>query len=305
MINAPGVYDIPADEYHADPCPEPSLSSSIAKLLVSPGGTPRHAWETNPRLNPNYVADESDKFDLGNAAHSLVLRDPQSFAILEFDDFRSRVAKAARDAARAEGKIPLLAKNWDRVRDMARAARCELDEHHDAHDAFTNGKPEQTLIWREDKVWCRARLDWLPDMGPFYDDYKSTSASADPDLWDKAMMGMGFDFQAAFYLRGIRALGLWDKPVFRFVVQENYAPFALSVVALMPGALDLASRDVEIAIRRWSECLAFNSWPGYPKRTCYIDSPPWREAQKMAREVREHDASQADIRRAADAQAPL
>ena len=40
-IAAPDVHDMPAEVYHADPCPEPSLSSSdqTAKSgVASPGG---------------------------------------------------------------------------------------------------------------------------------------------------------------------------------------------------------------------------------------------------------------------------
>ena len=37
------------DEYHADPCPTPSLSSGIARVLWA--NTPMHAWFKHPRLN--------------------------------------------------------------------------------------------------------------------------------------------------------------------------------------------------------------------------------------------------------------
>ena len=32
-VPGPGFYSMSAAQYHADPCPEPSLSSSIAKVL--------------------------------------------------------------------------------------------------------------------------------------------------------------------------------------------------------------------------------------------------------------------------------
>ena len=70
MITKPGVYDLPMAEYHADPCPEPSLSSSIIRLLCS--ASPLHAWTAHPRLNAAYVAEESDRFDVGTAAHALL-----------------------------------------------------------------------------------------------------------------------------------------------------------------------------------------------------------------------------------------
>jgi hypothetical protein len=34
MIDQPGVYDIPAEQYHADPCPQPSLSAAIRLYVL-------------------------------------------------------------------------------------------------------------------------------------------------------------------------------------------------------------------------------------------------------------------------------
>ena len=76
MIEAPGIYDgIPENDYHADPVgPAPSLSASIAKLLVLK--SPRHAWLAHPRLN-KAKAEEVEKAkrarDVGTATHKLVL----------------------------------------------------------------------------------------------------------------------------------------------------------------------------------------------------------------------------------------
>lgn len=301
-IDKPGVYDLSAEAYHADPCPEPSLSSSIAKLLVTPGATPMHARHECPRLNPDYEPEESEKFDLGKAAHSMILRDPQAFEIIYAGDWRTAIAKEKRDAARKAGKIPMLEHQYEEAVQMVAAARVQLDAHSEG-PLFVDGKPEQTMVWFEGDVTCRARLDWRPNSSRFYPDYKSTGASADPDLWQRTMYGMGADMQAAFYIRGIRALKLCDRPEFRFVVQENYKPFALSVVGLKPGALDLADRQVERAIAIWSDCRRANRWPGYPTRTCWIDAPAWHEATLMAREVRTEDAKA--IERSQKAQAPL
>lgn len=301
-ITAPGVYDMTADEYHADPCAEPSLSSSIAKMLVTPGTTPLHARHDCPRLNPAYEPEERSIFDLGAAAHSLFLGDPRDFEVCDFPDWRAKGAPFAREQARKAGKIPILTKHWERTIEMVQAARAQLDGHEEG-PLFTDGKPEQTIVWRDGDVWCRARLDWMPKSANLYPDYKSTGASADADCWSRTMYGMGADMQAAFYLRGIRALRLSDRPEWRFVVQENYAPFALSVIGLTPGALDLAERQVERAIEIWGECRRRNTWPGYPRRTCWIEVPTYHEERIMARETREHEAEK--LQQAREAQKPL
>lgn len=303
-ITEPGVYDdIPADEYHADPCAEPSLSSSIAKLLVTPGGTPMHARNECPRLNEFYEPEESEKFDLGAAAHALLLRDRRAFAIIDAPDWKKQATRDLRDVARVAGKIPILAEQYERAVEMVTSARIQLDRHEEGRHLFLDGVPEQTIVWREGEVLCRARLDWRHDNGPFFPDYKSTAASADPDLWSRTMYGMDADMQAAFYLRGIRALKLHERPQWRFVVQENYKPFALSVIGLMPGALDLADRQITRAIDIWAACLRENRWQGYPTRTCWVDAPEWREAGILNREARDADGKQ--LQRAREAQAPL
>lgn len=308
-IDKPGVYDISAEEYHADPCPEPSLSNSIAKLLVT--RTPRHAWAAHPRLNPGFERQDAEKFDLGSAAHSLMLHDPQAFEIIDAADWRTKEAKAARERARDAGKIPLLTEQWERTQMMVRSARRQLDTHQEAADAFTNGAPEKTLIWQEGDVWCRARLDWLPNAGAIFDDYKTTAASADPDAWVRILYGIGFDMQAAFYRRGIKALKLARDPEFRFIVQELDEPFALCAIGLAPSALDLADHKVARALDIWNTCRKANVWPGYPDHTCYIEAPPWHEAQFLARDERADDTlrrakpTREQLQQAMEAQAPL
>lgn len=290
-ITAPGIYLVSAADYHADNfLPEPSLSSSIAKLLVTPGTTPLHAWTECARLNPDHEPDEQEKFDLGKAAHSLMLRDPQEFEIIDAPDWKKKDAQEKRFIARAAGKIPLLTDQFARATEMVAAARKQLDQHEEGRNFFVDGKPEMTMVFREDDVLCRARVDWQPNSGIYWPDYKSTAASADPDSWQRTGYGMGVDVQAAFYLRGLRALG-FDKAQFRFAVQENYKPFALSVIGLMPGALDLADRKVERALAVWRECRRTNTWPAYPRRTAWIDAPAYHEAAVLNREVRDAEAA--------------
>lgn len=287
MIREPGVYEMSAETYHADPVmAAPSLSSSVGKLLIE--RSPLHAWAAHPRLNPGYEAEHKTEFDLGSAAHALMLGDPRNFSVLDFDDWRKKEAKEARDVARATGKIPLLAHQWAQVERMVAIGKKQLAAHEDAADAFTAGKPELTLIWREGDVWCRVRPDWLHDdrRKPIRD-YKTTSASAEPDAFGRTLYGMGYDFQAAFYRRGVRALGLCVDPVFELVAQEVDAPHALSVIGLPPAAIDLAERKVEEAINYWGWCLKNDSWPGYPARTAYVDPPAYHEARWLDREARD------------------
>lgn len=272
----PGIYAMSAAEYHADPCDAASLSASLAHELLTRSAW--HAWIAHPKLNPAYQREEGERFDLGTAAHAYLLEGESGFAIIEAPDWRTKLAKDARDDARRHGKIPLLADRWGDVQGMAVAATRQLDAHEDRPRPLAGGTPEQTLIWREGEIWCRARLDWLHDDRKTIDDLKTTGASANPEVWTRALFGAGHDVQAAFYLRGLKALTGIDAR-FRFVVQENFPPYALSVIGLAPDALAHAEQKVAHAIACWQHCLETDTWPGYPRQTCWATVPPWEEAR--------------------------
>ncbi len=277
-----GIHTIPAATYHADPCPEPSLSSSIAKMLCL--SSPLHAWYEHPRLSPAPIEDDCEAFDIGTAAHALLLEQRDQVVIIDAADWRTKDAKALRDQARAAGAIPLLKKKYADVQAMAIAARAQLAAQTDGGaEMFANGAPEQTLIWKEGDVWCRARVDWL--RAGAIDDYKSTSAAANPETWSRTLFSSGFDIQCAWYLRGLKAITGVDA-VFRFAVQETYPPYALSVIGLGPDALLLAEKKCLYALEVWRASLAANKWDGYPRRTCWASLPMAHEAWWLEKEMR-------------------
>lgn len=286
MIDHPGVYDIPEAAYHADPCVAPSLSSSIARIILA--RSPWHAWAEHPRLG-NLIPEEEDRFNLGKAAHTVMLGGPAKCAVIAAESWRTKEAKEFREDAYKRGLIPLLETQWNGVEAMVTAGRRQLLDHEEAGGAFMAGKPEQMLAWQEEGIWCRALLDWLPDGGEIFDDYKTTAASAHPDAWTRTAYGFGADVQAAFYRRGIRAVLGIENPQFRFVVQETKPPYALSVIALTPASLDMADRKVKAAINLWGWSLQAGKWPGYPTRTCYVDAPGYEETRWLEQEAREDE----------------
>jgi PDDEXK-like domain of unknown function (DUF3799) len=289
-IDRPGIYTIPAADYHADPCPEPSLSSSIAKMLCLSSAL--HAQHEHPRLNPAAVHEDAEHFDIGVAAHAALLENgADNIEIVYAPDWRTKAAREQRDAARAAGKTPLLESAIANLIDMVASLRVQLKRHTDGGAAmFKDGEAEQTLIWIEDgDVWCRARVDWIRTDPYAIDDYKTTSASANPDTWARTMFSAGHDLQAAWYLRGLRAITgerLDDPAAFRFAVQETFAPYAASVIALNPDAMMLAEKKCEYAIDKWREARATNDWRGYPRRTAYATLPTWHETWWLEKELR-------------------
>jgi hypothetical protein len=283
----PGIYTVAASAYHADDLgiDAPMLSASIASILLRQ--SPKHAYAAHPKLG-NAPRESSDAFDLGTAAHALMLEGSEDcFVVVNANDWRTNAAKDSRDLARQVGKIPLLTKQLGEVRDMAAAVRQQLESFGEDPKPLTHGHAEQTMIWNDSGVWCKARIDWLHDEWTTIDDLKTGAVSAKPDAWTKTIYGRGGDLQAAFYLRGLmhfrKLTGLSSEPRFRWIVAENTAPFATSVVSLSSEGLAYAHEQVEQAIQTWKRCLDTDEWPGYPQRTCYIDPPAWALAQMMER----------------------
>jgi hypothetical protein len=307
-ITKPGCFDIAADVYHSDPCPQPSLSASIAVTLLDQ--SPRHAWTAHPRLNDASKAEEKGAFDLGAAAHALILEGKDRVQVIDAADWRTKAAKEARANAYANGKHPLLPHQRDVVVAMAENCFQQLDLTEDCISALRGGAAEQTWIWRSGKTWIRCRPDWYIKDGPHVVyDYKTTGGSAHPDTWSKRLYDFGSDLRAALYLEGAREILGWDDAVYRFVVQEDKAPFALSVIQLSPQAIDLGLRRWEKSLAIWAACVESDSWPGYPQQIAFIDAPPWEETKWSERVGRDEFMERFDDRSALktliDWQAPV
>lgn len=279
------ILAVSAQEYHADPCVTPSLSASIAHILCT--GSPAHARMAHPRLNPDYRSKETAHFDLGTAAHALLLEGRDAVAVIDADDWRTKAAKEARDEAREAGKIPLLEAQFYDVRAMVGSAHEQLARFDGIVPFFVDGKPEQPIAWQEKGgVRCRSLIDWLHDDYRTIDDYKTTSRSANPEQWTRSLFSFGGDIQAAFYRRGVKAV-FGREPEFRFVVQETFPPYALSVIGVGPDVLLMADKKIDYALSVWKRCLEDDHWPGYPQRVCYAELPAWEEYRWLEREERE------------------
>jgi len=265
-----GIHVLSAAEYHADPCPEPSASSSILRKILS--GSARHAWLAHPKLG-GAVQEPRSTFDLGTAAHALLLEGEDGIAIVEADDWRTKAAREARDEARAAGKIPMLPEQAAECYAMVEAARDQLRPF----GLLAEPAPESTLIWRQGPHWCRARLDRFESRTVI--DYKTTARSARPGLVDRLVWSMGYDVQIAWYLDGATAVTGDDQIQHRLIVQEVTPPYALSVLALGPAAMGSARGRMRAAWNVWAGCLQKGRepehWPLYDPEVVEIGAPAW------------------------------
>lgn len=294
MSLQPGIHSIPMAEYLADPCERPSLTASVANCLLT--RSPAHARMMHPRLYPGFERDDESRFDLGSAAHALLLEgDASAIEFIAANDWRTNAAKEARDAARAAGKLPVLNKYEGSLRKMVEVAKEAIAQSEFA-GIWQHGRPEQTIIWQEDGVTCRCRPDFMRKDRTILLDYK-TSESAEPGFFIRQIPRIGYDVSAAFYLRGVEALGQYEGatqdeaghryPVYVFLAQEIEPPFACSLVALGEAYKAIADAKVEKAIALWRDCLKRDRWPAYDLRLHYAEPTSWQLAEFEAEMNRE------------------
>jgi PDDEXK-like uncharacterized protein DUF3799 len=292
-IDQPGIYAMSDDAYLADPVVDPSLNASTAKVLV--GLSPLHAWAMHPRLG--MAADDdspaSEAQDVGHAAHQMFLHGASKIRVLSVPDFRTNKAKEMRDAAIAAGQIPLKAERFAAVNAIVN----KLEEFRLRTGAFTKGKPEQALIWREGTQWGRCKVDWLPDEPEAYLwDLKTTSGRATPQSWARNAFDLGYDLQAVYYCRGAECVRGEPPEGMRFCVIETKPPYGIKVFEFSPAAIGDAQQEVHSAIELWTRCRETGEWPSYSDDLEWIDPPPWKIRE---REFRRHNR-QNSLRTGAD-----
>jgi PDDEXK-like domain of unknown function (DUF3799) len=267
----PGIHNLTAEQYHSDPAPTPSLSSSIANILLDQ--SPAHAWMAHPRLNTRHETEEDSRFDLGSAAHLMLLeRREDRIVRVQADDWRTKAAKEQRDAARANGQYPILERQYVDCLAMCSAAQDYMVDT-ELSDLLATGDPEQTLLWQESNLWYRCRPDLLSKDRRIVLDYKST-ASAAPEFITRQIGRMGYDLQSEFYSRGIEAV-TQIKPAFVFLFQEITKPYACSLISLSNAYKALGQSKVGRAIHLWNRCLTTNNWPAYSNQILYAEPRTW------------------------------
>lgn len=265
-MTEPGVYEISADEYHADP----ALSSSGARRLLPPGCPALFHYE---RSNP---IETTREMDMGTVAHTILLGNGADIAVLDFDNYTTKAAREHRDNAVNEGKTPILAWEYARAQAMVSA----LKVHPIARHLFDGGKAEQSLFWNDTAtgVQLRARIDYmlLDRDRPLIIDYKSTTSAA-LDAIPKTIDTYGYHIQGAWYVAAVKALNLADEPAFLNVWQERKPPFLVTVTQMPTISLVIGADRMREAIDIYAACTAKNHWPPHSEQVEAIGVPYWIE----------------------------
>lgn len=272
-ITKPGIYpDVPDEVYHADPVEGGSLSSTGARRILH--------CPAKFRYEQDHPRPPKKEFDLGHAAHHLVLGVGPRLEVIDAFDFKTKAAREQRDAAYAAGAVPLLPDQMDQVEDMAAVLRA-----HKTAAGLLGGALhfELTLVWQDKQtgVMCRARIDCLTRAANgriLIVDYK-TARSSEPRAIDRAMHDFGYHQQFEFYIAGAMELGIAADPLPMLIVQEKDPPYVVTVVVVSESALDIAAVKNRAALEQYAESTRTGHWPGYVDDVVQATLPPYAEKQ--------------------------
>lgn len=262
----------------------PTLSQSIAKLLVDQ--SPLHAWAAHPRLGNCADRDSTKALDDGTLMHHMLLGTGEgSVVLIDADNFRTKAAQEARDLAIAAGKLPVLAHQHAALTAGVRMMRDRMADAGVDMDLFDAAQSEAGILWYEDGVACRGRMDKLHvERRTIFDVKKSRSAH--PLACARHMLAYGYDIQWAAYTSGLdqltEALGHVDM---QFIFIEDKAPYAVTVGRPDGIMRELGSKKWKKAVAMWKDCLASGKWPGYATSTVNLEAPAWAISQQMVAEM--------------------
>lgn len=262
----PGVYlNVPFEAYKE----WPFLNHSALKLIKN---SPAHYRE----LYNSVERKESKSLLIGRAVDCALL-EPENFYqdFVVAPDIRRGTKAYDAWAEQHAGKDKLSTSEW---KDVHGTVEC-LKRSPKAMALLKSGHIQASVVWAEpllNGALCKGRMDaYHPEMGIVVD--LKTTESAKPASFAKSIFKYGYYTQLAFYMRGLRALGLKaDRSV--LVAVETSAPYVgLKIFELLPELLEKANKENEILLKTLMDCQLTNNWPGYGDDIEMIGVPAWAE----------------------------
>lgn len=266
------LVEVEEHEYRAWNAPSYSLLKHVAK-------TPAHALAHF--LHP---PEQTPAMRLGMLAHLAILQ-PTHFSksvIQKPDglDRRTREGKAQWAALEAQhpGAEVIDPDDYTTINDMAESAYI----HPSASALLQCDRRliEASFAWREPvdevDVIVKARPDLiarLPNGRTAVVDIKTTK-DASPKGFAREVVNYSYLEQAAFYLRGLRALADVERD-WIWIAIEKEPPYAVGVYHAYLSDLAAAEQRIVGWLETWTRCCRSESWPAYSNEAEPLIVPEW------------------------------
>lgn len=285
-MNTGVIRNEPIGEYHSSPAVS---STRIMDMRPCPAYFyQKHVAKTLPR-------EERKEFDIGNAAHWLILegraaleartvlqpaeyhawsnhKEPRDLGMKPWN-WNATVCEEWR-AREAQGRVVLTAEDFGLVDRMAAA----VGENPDAADMLSGGDSEVTFRKQHPAFAVQCRADhW--HQGPGYCvDLKTCDTI---ERFRSEYFRLRYYARAAFYQDVIEQV-TGECPAFAFVVVEKSAPWRCEVFQPSDADLDLGRNEMLADLKTLRECMESGIWPGSKLGVQPIELTSWQ--RKIAAE---------------------
>lgn len=263
--NVPGIYDMPAADYHA----APGVSNSMLGHLNPPARLP--AYLSAPRK-------ETPAMLRGTMIHQRILEPDRPLPRLAIQpedmSLATKEGKAWKAEQLAAGREILGPKEGAALVGCVEAIRSDPY----CQSIFKAGKAELSVFCELEGAFTKRRLDWLPDGSNSLVDIKTVRGGyGGLREFTKLMIDRRYHVQAAFYLDGWnKVMGATDpRTCFCFVVVEDEAPFLVSRYVVSDMLMEVGREQYRRDLITYEECRVSGRWPGHPAGIEIIEAPNW------------------------------
>lgn len=245
--------------FYDKPWQKPYLTPSLAKVMLDK--TPYHAWLACPYYNEPQP-QSSDAMNEGRVVDCLVLGGDPGVTVIDVDGYRTKEARALRDAAVNPMKIT----DYERCLESAEAVQFDiLSADGIAARGLSIGTTKQRIFWPSAGVDCSTEPDIAVDDCIL--DLKRTKVAPTAANWQRHASSMGYHIQAAACLEGTGATK------FGWIVVEADPPHCVVVHWASDLFIKVGQRDWSYAKQIWANCVATGHFPAYESGE--IDPTGW------------------------------
>ena len=221
--------------------------------------------------------EPTKSMDVGSVVHSVVLEDAQYAVIPPFNlDDENKDKKGNPSTSKAttyyKHRVEVFAAAHEHeaivsqdTYDMAMGVREAIQNHESTKDAFTGGRAEVSMLWRDEGTGlvCKGRVDYL--RAKRFIDLKSTASC---QQFESSISRFGYHRQVTFYMEGLRACtGSHYEPW--ICACETDPPFGVRCAPVGLDALVAGHDELRDLLEGVAECLFTDVWE------CYTDPVEW------------------------------
>lgn len=217
-----------------------------------------------------HPSDDTAALKFGRAFHMAVLQPEdfkQSYVLMPEIDRRTKAGKEEylRFVEYAGDRELISHDDYETICGMVEAIWAEPE----AADLLDGCECETPIFWVDDAtgIECKCRID--AHKAGVVIDLKSC-ADASTLAFKRNALALGYDAQAAHYIRGYKAK-YGTNPDFYFIAVEKNPPYAINVIHASDAFVDRGTYLIIDLLDKLSKCRESNEWGGYGKTELLIN----------------------------------